>query len=112
MPPKIAVNDSSPATVPETWVLSATPPPEAENWRSPTCEEDQENRRLATATSPDAPTRAVNVPEDPVGGELLLYTPVTTSSCWVKVQIDWYGPTGFDATSFPTGSSHGVNVRV
>ena len=70
------------------------------------------NWRLATTTSPDAPTLAVSVPDDPLGGELLLYRPVTTSSCCVKVQIDWYGPIGFDATSLPIVSSHGVNRSV
>lgn len=112
MPPKVGVNDSSPEIMPAIRVLSATPSPEAENWRIPTCEDDQANCRMATATSPDAPTLAVSVPDEPLGGELLLYRPVTTSSCCVKVHIDWYGPIGFDATSLPIGSSHGVNLSV
>ena len=92
MPPKTVVNQFFTGDDTDSLCFVGNTISRTENWRIPTCEENQENWRLATTTWPNARPLAVSVPDDPLGGELLLYRPVTTSSYFVKVQVGWDHP--------------------
>lgn len=76
----------SPASVPAIPSLATTPSPVPDTVTTPTWDEDQENRNVATSSVPDFVMRPIMVPEDTAGGFELEKLPVTVSSCCVNVQ--------------------------